>query len=211
MAQKNPQVVGGWHQEDLLSGAPSFVNLPKNLPNGNYLIRHEVITLQRAKTWGLAEFYPNCLQIKVTGGSEGEFYGSPGVRFPGAYKANDPGILVDVRFYSFAHFDQRLTQPQVYSPGLPRYVVPGGKVATVGGGGNSPNNPNPPAPVTSERAAATTTSEKAAATQAPINVGAQPPSGTPSPDIAPVCVRKRSAKQRRGLLEGMRKNKRRTL
>jgi hypothetical protein len=41
-----------------------------------------------------AQFYISCSQIKITGGGSG----TPGplVSLPGAYKSNDPGILVNL-------------------------------------------------------------------------------------------------------------------
>jgi len=70
------------------------INLPKNIPSVKYLIRTEVIALQGASRVGGAEFYVNCAQIDYTGGS-GKIMPS-GVRFPGAYNATDPGILLDL-------------------------------------------------------------------------------------------------------------------
>ena len=41
-----------------------------------------------------AQFYLSCSQIKVTGGGNGK--PGPLVSLPGAYKTNDPGILVNL-------------------------------------------------------------------------------------------------------------------
>jgi hypothetical protein len=64
--------------------------IPQNMPNGEYLIRAEHIGLHGAHG-GEAEFYPTCSQIKVVGGAQS---GNPGptVKFPGAYKKNDPEV-----------------------------------------------------------------------------------------------------------------------
>ena len=44
---------------------------------------------------GGAEFYPGCIQIDVGGNESGAPSPNELVRFPGAYKDNDPGILVN--------------------------------------------------------------------------------------------------------------------
>ncbi|PKS13161.1 hypothetical protein jhhlp_000503 [Lomentospora prolificans] len=68
----------------------SFV-VPKNVPSGKYLVRVESIALHLAQNPGGAQFYISCGQIEITGGGDG--VPGPLVAFPGAYKANDPGLL----------------------------------------------------------------------------------------------------------------------
>ncbi|KAF2007275.1 lytic polysaccharide monooxygenase, partial [Amniculicola lignicola CBS 123094] len=70
------------------------VTIPKNTPSGDYLLRIEHIALHQASNTNGAQFYISCAQVKVTGGGSG----SPGplVSFPGAYKATDPGIKVNI-------------------------------------------------------------------------------------------------------------------
>ncbi|KAJ4987650.1 Polysaccharide monooxygenase Cel61a 4 [Stagonosporopsis vannaccii] len=61
--------------------------IPKDTPNGEYLVRFEHIGVHRSHV-NQPEHYVSCLQVKVQGGGSG----SPGpmVKFPGAYKATDP-------------------------------------------------------------------------------------------------------------------------
>jgi cellulase len=67
------------------------VKIPSGLAPGDYLLRAEAIALHAAGSPGGAQFYLTCYQITVTGGGSA----SPaGVTFPGAYKANDPGVQV---------------------------------------------------------------------------------------------------------------------
>jgi hypothetical protein len=70
------------------------VTVPKNTPTGDYLLRVEHIALHQASAVNGAQFYISCAQIRVTGGGSG----TPGplVSFPGAYKATDPGIKVNI-------------------------------------------------------------------------------------------------------------------
>jgi cellulase len=67
--------------------------VPSSLAPGNYLLRAEVIALHAAGSAGGAQFYMSCYQLVVTGSGTT----SPsGVAFPGAYKATDPGILINI-------------------------------------------------------------------------------------------------------------------
>ncbi|ORX92496.1 glycoside hydrolase [Clohesyomyces aquaticus] len=72
------------------------VPIPKSLPSGDYLFRVEHIGLHSASSAGGAQFYISCAQLTVTDGGSG----SPGplVSFPGAYKASDPGIQINIYY-----------------------------------------------------------------------------------------------------------------
>ncbi|KAF2007432.1 lytic polysaccharide monooxygenase [Amniculicola lignicola CBS 123094] len=72
------------------------VPIPKSLPSGEYLFRIEHIGLHSAGSVGGAQFYISCAQLKVTGGGSGS--PSPLVSFPGAYKATDPGIQINIYY-----------------------------------------------------------------------------------------------------------------
>jgi len=86
---------GGWVQQDQFDGKAHSFKLPSNLASGGYLLRHEIIALHLADQPGGAEFYPSCMQIKVGGTQSGAPSPNELVKFPGAYKDNDPGILVN--------------------------------------------------------------------------------------------------------------------
>lgn len=70
--------------------------IPKATPSGDYLARFEHIGLHAASQPNGAQFYLSCAQVTVTGGGSG----TPGplVSFPGAYKATDPGILIQIYY-----------------------------------------------------------------------------------------------------------------
>ncbi|CAK7200789.1 hypothetical protein SEUCBS139899_003488 [Sporothrix eucalyptigena] len=72
------------------------VTIPKCLPDGDYLLRIEHIGLHVAQSAGGAQFYISCGQVTLSGGGSG----SPSdlVAFPGAYKATDPGILININY-----------------------------------------------------------------------------------------------------------------
>lgn len=71
-----------------------YFNLPQCIAAGQYLLRVEVLALHSAGNRGQAQFYQSCAQINVSGG--GSSSPSQTVSFPGAYNANDPGILVSI-------------------------------------------------------------------------------------------------------------------
>lgn len=139
-----------WYQADMNNGASLSATIPSDLADGNYLFRHEILALQNGMTKDLAEFYPNCVQMTVSGGSKpnANTTPSPTVTFPGAYKDTDPGILVNV-----------------YNPGL-QYSFPGPAVADIAKGSSSSSGSDP-APSQSSSSAPAPTSAPANAAPSP--------------------------------------------
>ncbi|CAE6482728.1 unnamed protein product [Rhizoctonia solani] len=89
---------GKWAQAALMTGAFHSVQIPKNIPSGQYLIRSEIIALHLADKRGGVEFYGNCLQFEVKGGTGGANFlsGVATAKFPGGYSLDDKGIHVNV-------------------------------------------------------------------------------------------------------------------
>jgi hypothetical protein len=86
---KNPSTPGvdtAWDswQKDRLEWT-----IQKNIPAGEYLVRVEHIGLHEGHV-GKAQFYIECFQLKIESSGTGTL--GPAVKFPGAYKAADPGI-----------------------------------------------------------------------------------------------------------------------
>ncbi|KAI0484124.1 glycoside hydrolase family 61 protein [Xylariaceae sp. FL0804] len=71
------------------------VQIPTCVAAGDYLVRVEHIALHSASSVGGAQFYLACSQVTVGGSGTQTF---PGVAFPGAYSATDPGILIDLYY-----------------------------------------------------------------------------------------------------------------
>ncbi|KAF7541139.1 hypothetical protein G7054_g886 [Neopestalotiopsis clavispora] len=69
--------------------------IPQCLAPGDYLLRVEHIALHSASSAGGAQFYISCAQLTVTGSGTKTF---SGVSFPGAYKATDPGIMLNIYY-----------------------------------------------------------------------------------------------------------------
>ncbi|KAI0792266.1 glycoside hydrolase family 61 protein [Abortiporus biennis] len=83
-----------WGTEVLNDNCGHFTfTVPSDIAPGDYLIRAEVIALHVASTEGGAQFYMSCYQVKVGGSGSA----TPAiVKFPGAYSATDPGILINI-------------------------------------------------------------------------------------------------------------------
>ncbi|KAJ2900223.1 hypothetical protein IWW38_000643 [Coemansia aciculifera] len=89
--------------------------IPKDIENGRYLLRTELLTLQNAQKPMGAQFYPNCVQIHITGANN-KFLDPPPeyVSFPGVYQPNDTGILYNLR--KDGGMTYQIPGPPVYPP-----------------------------------------------------------------------------------------------
>jgi hypothetical protein len=82
---------------DKYTGAANYdIKIPACIAPGKYLMRNEHIGLHVAQSSGGAQFYLSCAQLEVTGG--GSKAPSNLAAFPGAYKATDPGILININY-----------------------------------------------------------------------------------------------------------------
>ncbi|KAF2789300.1 lytic polysaccharide monooxygenase, partial [Melanomma pulvis-pyrius CBS 109.77] len=78
-------------------GMTSFrFTIPSSVPAGEYLVRAEGLALHGAGEKGGAQWYMGCAQIKITGSGTGVL--SPSVKIPGLYKADEPGILINIYY-----------------------------------------------------------------------------------------------------------------
>lgn len=78
--------------------------IPKNIPNGQYLVRMEHIALHSASGFQGAQFYISCSQVNVSGGGSG----TPGplVAIPGVYTGREPGIMLNIYYPIPATYQQ---------------------------------------------------------------------------------------------------------
>lgn len=84
-----------WGVDNLISNNGwVYFQLPTCVAPGDYLLRVEVLALHSAKNSMGAQFYTSCAQIRVSG--SGSLNPSSTVSFPGAYKQNDPSILINI-------------------------------------------------------------------------------------------------------------------
>ncbi|KAI1136413.1 carbohydrate-binding module family 1 protein [Hypoxylon sp. FL0543] len=70
------------------------ITIPECIPDGQYLLRAEMIALHGASSPNGAQFYMECAQINISGGSASK---TPTTySLPGIYKQTDPGILINI-------------------------------------------------------------------------------------------------------------------
>ncbi|KAI0974094.1 glycoside hydrolase family 61 protein [Xylaria arbuscula] len=74
-------------------------NIPKCIPNGEYLLRIQSLAIHNPGS--TPQWYISCGQIIVSGG--GNASPSPTAKIPGAFKATDPGYTVNIynNFHSY--------------------------------------------------------------------------------------------------------------
>jgi len=84
-----------WATTDLIANAGyQAITIPTCIEDGQYLLRAELIALHGASSSGGAQFYLECAQINVSGGTGAATPST--VALPGAYAATDPGILINI-------------------------------------------------------------------------------------------------------------------
>jgi len=88
------------------------VTIPSDIVAGNYLIRQELVSLHSANMKGKAQFYPMCANLAVHGTGTAR---PAGVKFPGAYSPDDPGMVVNVNDPNVKTY--QIPGPKVYVPG----------------------------------------------------------------------------------------------
>ncbi|KFY54783.1 hypothetical protein V497_07441 [Pseudogymnoascus sp. VKM F-4516 (FW-969)] len=120
-----------WAVDALISaGGVQSVKIPSCIANGDYLLRFEIIALHSAYSYPGAQFYMECAQITVTGGT-GTATPST-VSIPGAYSGSDPGIKISI------YNTQGTPYPASYTiPGPPVFTCPSGS------GSNPPATSSP--------------------------------------------------------------------
>jgi Auxiliary Activity family 9 (formerly GH61) len=88
------------------------VQIPSNLKAGDYIVRHELVALHYATKLLGPEFYISCLNLKVLGDGTAEPTKEDTVRFPGAYKPDDP----------YLNFNLYHHENKYVSSGIPFYL-----------------------------------------------------------------------------------------
>ena len=78
-----------WPSEYLVvnQGGRWIITIPPTLAPGEYIVRHEILALHIASLPMGAQFYPHCIQIRVTSGGASEL--PKGIAIPGAYDPED--------------------------------------------------------------------------------------------------------------------------
>jgi cellulase len=106
---------GTWVSDTIIAQNSTWTStIPSDIAPGNYLLRHELLALHAAGSVNGAQFYPVCANLEITG--TGSAVPTDTVKFPGGYKSDDAGILINI-----------------YYPVPTTYVIPGPPVYTAGG------------------------------------------------------------------------------
>ncbi|KAF2665381.1 hypothetical protein BT63DRAFT_63268 [Microthyrium microscopicum] len=101
------------------------VQIPSNLKAGDYIMRHELVALHYAKKEMGPEFYISCLNVKVLGDGTAEPKKEDLVRFPGAYKPDDPYLAFDLHHHENKYIvpGPKLFQAEFNAPKGDRPIV----------------------------------------------------------------------------------------
>ncbi|KAJ5917460.1 hypothetical protein N7466_011014 [Penicillium verhagenii] len=103
---------GTWATDNLIANNNSrTVTVPSDIADGNYVLRHEIIALHSAEETDGAQNYPQCINLKVTGGGSAT---PSGVLGTALYKNTDPGILINI-YTSLSTYD--IPGPTLYTAG----------------------------------------------------------------------------------------------
>ncbi|KAK4464723.1 glycoside hydrolase [Cladorrhinum samala] len=87
---------GVWGTEKVINGQGRHtIRIPQCIAPGQYLLRAEMIALHGASNYPGAQFYQECAQINVVGGTNTKTPTNT-VSFPGAYSGSDPGVKLSI-------------------------------------------------------------------------------------------------------------------
>lgn len=109
---------GYWASDELIADDGSWnVRIPANLAPGEYVLRHEIIALHIAFTGtgaysaSGAEFYPQCVSLKVEGSGTKTI--TNGVDARTFYRGDEPGLLLNIHTTS-DHSDYVIPGPALW-------------------------------------------------------------------------------------------------
>ena len=102
---------GYWASDEFIdAGSTWVVRIPDDIAPGNYVLRHEQIALHEGIQGGGTQFYPQCINLEITGGGSNNPAGVAGTEL---YSAEDPGVKYNI------YNDE--TSPSYPIPGPPLY------------------------------------------------------------------------------------------
>ncbi|WYZ36712.1 hypothetical protein EsH8_II_000218 [Colletotrichum jinshuiense] len=83
-----------WAADELLNNGLTWdITIPSDIAAGNYVLRHEIIALHSAGQENGAQFYPQCINLEVSGGGSANPTGVAGTSL---YTAKDKGVIFDI-------------------------------------------------------------------------------------------------------------------
>lgn len=161
-------VPGTWASDNLISNNNTWtVTVPSSIAAGNYVMRHEIIALHSAGNKNGAQNYPQCINLKVTGGGSDKPSGTLGTAL---YKDTDSGILVNI-YQSLSSYD--IPGPALYN-------------GASSGSSNNGGSASSTAPASSATPTKATTTEAVTVTSTPTQqTYVQAPTAAPSSTASP--------------------------
>lgn len=175
---------GTWISETIIKNNNTWtVTIPKELKPGPYLMRHELLALHASSQLNGAQFYPMCVNLDIKG--TGTSVPGKTVKFPGAYKPDDKGILVNIWWPVLKSYD---------IPGPPLVKLISGSESGDGGDTYTGSTVTPTLPVQTptpdETPYATSTDSPVyeSPTEAPQTTVTPAPTPTPTPTPTPAPV-----------------------
>jgi cellulase len=94
---KQNNAFGYWASDQLIDDENTWqVTIPPTLLPGNYVLRHEIISLLTAYAPNGAQLHPQCINLRVSGPGFSLPRGTSGTSL---YRASDPGIIFGLNFY----------------------------------------------------------------------------------------------------------------
>ncbi|KAL2022394.1 hypothetical protein VTK56DRAFT_5461 [Thermocarpiscus australiensis] len=110
--QEDGLVNGVWGTERVINGQGRHsIRIPQCIAPGQYLLRAEMLALHAASSYPGAQFYMECAQINVVGGTGSKTPST--VSFPGAYKSSDPGVTINIYYPPVTNY--QIPGPSVFS------------------------------------------------------------------------------------------------
>jgi hypothetical protein len=171
-------VPGTWASDNLIANNNSWtVTVPSSIAAGNYVMRHEIIALHSAGNQNGAQNYPQCINLKVTGGGSDKPSGTLGTAL---YKNTDAGILVNI-YQSLSSYD--IPGPALYSGASSGSSNNGGSASTTAAAPSATITQTSTAVQTSSATVyqSSTTTEAVTVTSTPAQQSyVQAPTATPS-------------------------------
>jgi lytic cellulose monooxygenase (C1-hydroxylating) len=86
---------GTWAADRLIASNNSWTTtIPSSIAAGDYVLRHEIIALHSASSPGGAQNYPQCINLRITGGGSNSL--PSGTLGTALYTGNEPGIVFNL-------------------------------------------------------------------------------------------------------------------
>ncbi|KAH8203710.1 hypothetical protein TruAng_002123 [Truncatella angustata] len=103
---------GYWASDEIMkSNAAWKVQIPASLKAGSYVLRNEILALHSAYEIGAAQFYPQCINLQITGSGTSSPDGVVGQEL---YRPTEPGVHYNI------YNDE--AKPTYIMPGPPLYT-----------------------------------------------------------------------------------------